>query len=95
VTDERTELQRKLADAEAKLEALPLAHQVKHPDAVRAKRAALEAKVASLRQRLSTAPVHNMVRPVEPPADPVDDGPCLDGGLRYVSHDDAQPDPQD
>lgn len=78
MADERTELQRKLAEAEHRLADLPLVHEVRHPHSVMARRTALEAKISSLQQRLSTAPVHNMVRPVEPPTGSVDDGPCLD-----------------
>lgn len=77
--NERADLQRLLAEAEAKLEALPRADQVRHPHSVLARRKALEAKIKSLHNRISTMPVHNSLTAVELAAVNVDDGPCLDG----------------
>lgn len=95
--NERADLQRLLAEAEGKLEALPRADQVRHPHSVLARRKALEAKIKSLRQRISTMPVHNMLTVVETAAGNVHNGPFLDGPetpSARVANDHAQADPQ-
>lgn len=56
----RPELEADLAAAVAKLEALPPAHLHRHPHAAIAKRVALTARVRSLREQLSTAPVQEV-----------------------------------
>lgn len=79
MTDERADLQRQLAEAEARLAALPLSHTVKHPHSVMARRTALEVKITSLRARISTAPVHKLVEPVGNSVQNVHESECLDG----------------
>lgn len=90
----RAELQALLDQAEADLEALPRAHEVKHPHSVMARRTALEVKITSLRERVSTAPVHNGLPPVEPTGLTGDDGPCLDDQGARLIHNSPQDDSQ-
>lgn len=88
--DTRAELQTKLAEAEARLAALPRGDQVRHPHMVVARRTALETCITSLRERLSTAPVHNGLPPVEPTGPVGDDALCLDEQGSRVVHSSPQ-----